>query len=385
MPREQGAPIPWEKLGELGLASLFSRMENTPQNPLYHSEGNVFVHTKLVCEALVGFAEFGLLTEQEQNILFLSAVLHDIGKTVCTIERDGEITSPYHTVKGGILARRLLWQTFDLAGTKEKQQQREAICLLVKYHSFPTFAPVEKDWKRKMLKIAAAGELAPGFSLKLLYLLSKADVAGRKSIDKDDYEERVECFKMMAEDLGCFEKPHAFADTFSKRAYFRRQTDWQESQLFDDTWGEVTMLCGLPGSGKDTYIQKYMPKQEMISLDGIRAALRISPTEDQGRVISAFQKMARERLRQKQPFIYNATNLSRDIRQKQIDLFEKYGAAVRIIYLETSFEEELLRNKGREAQVPESAIERMFDKLEMPEVWEAQTVVWEISEKDKRK
>ena len=58
---------------------------------------------------------------------------------------------------------------------------------------------------------------------------------------------------------------------------------------------------------------------------------------------------------------------------------------MRIIYLETSFEEELLRNKGREAQVPESAIERMFDKLEMPEVWEAQTVVWEISEKDKRK
>ena len=383
-PRKEGDSILWEALGEAGFAPLFKKMADTPQSPIYHSEGNVFIHTRLVLEALVGLKEYYLLTEKEQNVVFLSALLHDIGKTICTILKDGEITSPYHTVKGAILARDLLWREFDLAGTKEKQALREAVSLLVKYHSFPTFAPLEKDATRKLLKIASAGELTELFSLKLLYLLSKADVLGRKSVDGDDYLERVECFYMMAEDLGCLEKPFAFSSPFSKRAYFRRQTDWPGDTLYPGTWGEVTMLCGLPGSGKDTFIKKYMPQSQMVSLDGIREELGIGPTEEQGQVIAAFQKVARGLLRSHQPFVFNATNLSRDIRQKQIDLFEKYGAAVKIIYLETSFAEQLQRNAGREAEVPLSAIEKMFSKLEMPEGWEAQAVTWEISERDKK-
>ena len=379
MPRETNQPILWEDFADSGFATLFTKMQNSPQSPKYHSEGDVWVHTKMVCEALVELEEYGELSKKEQDVVFLSAMLHDIGKTVCTTLRDGEITSPYHTVKGAVLARGWLWQQFDLAGTKEKQALREAICMMVKYHSFPTFATVEKDWQRKMLKIAANGELTDRFSIKLLYLLSKADVAGRKSQVEDDYKERVECFKMMAEDAGCFACPYPFTDAFSERAYFRRQTNWQGDSLWKDTWGEVIMLCGLPASGKDTYIATHLPEMEMISLDAIRERLGISPTDDQGKVIATFQSMARERLRKKQPFVYNATNLSRDIRQKQIDLFEKYGASVKIIFLETPWEEEMARNQSREAEVPQHAIDRMLGKLEMPERSESEAVVWDIT------
>ena len=89
--------------------------------------------------------------------------------------------------------------------------------------------------------------------------------------------------------------------------------------------------------------------------------------------------MAKERLRKKQPFVYNATNLSKDIRQKQIDLFEKYGASVKIIFLETPWEEEMARNQSREAEVPQQAIQRMLQKLEMPERSESEAVVWDIT------
>jgi len=379
VPRETNQPISWEDFADSGFATVFEKMQNTPQSPKYHGEGDVWVHTKMVCEALVGLEEYGELSKKEQDVVFLSAMLHDIGKTVCTILRDGEITSPYHTVKGAVLARGWLWQQFDLAGTKEKQALREAICMMVKYHSFPTFATVEKDWQRKMLKIAANGELTDRFSIKLLYLLSKADVLGRRSQVEDDYKERVECFKMMAEDVGCFEGPYSFTDAFSERAYFRRQTNWQDDSLWRDTWGEVIMLCGLPASGKDTYIATHLPEMEMISLDAIRERLGISPTDDQGKVIAAFQSMAKERLRKKQPFVYNATNLSKDIRQKQIDLFEKYGASVKIIFLETPWEEEMARNQSREAEVPQHAIDRMLGKLEMPERSESEAVVWDIT------
>ena len=53
-----------------------------------------------------------------------------------------------------------------------------------------------------------------------------------------------------------------------------------------------------------------------------------------------------------------------------------YGAAVRIVYLETGWEEMLRRNQSRAAVVPEQAICRMMHHLTPPEIWEAHTVEW---------
>ena len=60
----------------------------------------------------------------------------------------------------------------------------------------------------------------------------------------------------------------------------------------------------------------------------------------------------------------------------QDKLFESYGAAVRIVYLETSWQEQLRRNANREAAVPETAISHMLEKLSPPEAWEADHVIW---------
>ena len=81
-------------------------------------------------------------------------------------------------------------------------------------------------------------------------------------------------------------------------------------------------------------------------------------------------------LRKHQPFVWNATNITRDTRQKQISLFERYGASVRIIYLETDWNTQLERNRGREAEVPVEAIEKMLGKTVPPMPEEAETVEW---------
>jgi hypothetical protein len=47
---------------------------------------------------------------------------------------------------------------------------------------------------------------------------------------------------------------------------------------------------------------------------------------------------------------------------------------VRIVFLETGWEEQLRRNRAREAVVPESAIGHMLDKLSPPEGYEARIV-----------
>ena len=90
----------------------------------------------------------------------------------------------------------------------------------------------------------------------------------------------------------------------------------------------------------------------------------------------AAQEQARTYLRARQSFIWNATNLTAAMRQKLVGLFEDYGAAVRIVYLETEWEENLRRNAGRKAIVPENAIENMLGKLVLPHGHEAQFVEW---------
>lgn len=50
------------------------------QNPVFHGEGNVWEHTRRVCEALLSFPEWQELKREEKGILYLAALFHDIGK-----------------------------------------------------------------------------------------------------------------------------------------------------------------------------------------------------------------------------------------------------------------------------------------------------------------
>lgn len=51
-------------------------------------------------------------------------------------------------------------------------------------------------------------------------------------------------------------------------------------------------------------------------------------------------------------------------------------ARVHIVYLETTWQNVLSRNKSRQQAVPQAAIEKMLDKTVLPEAREAQTVDW---------
>lgn len=371
--------IDWERIGQTALGGLLDGMAQTPQNPVYHAEGDVLTHTKLVCEALIAEREYRETSDNAKKVLFLAALLHDIGKIRCTVLRDGALTSPRHSIVGAAMAREFLWRELGLCGITEAQRLREAICNLIRYHSYPPFCMIDADAERKLLRITANGELTPDFTLRRLCLLERADVLGRVSEDADDYLSRIAYCQALAEELGCLDAPHAFASDFSKRAYFLGKTDWRDAELYRDSWGEVILMSGLPGTGKDTWIGANRPDLPVVSLDAIRARLRISPTEPQGAVVAAAQEEAREHLRRHQPFIWNATSVTAQLRRNQISLFESYGASVRTQFLETSWEEELARNEGRAAVVPRGAIERMLSKLELPERHECETVIWSVT------
>ncbi len=122
--------------------------------------------------------------------------------------------------------------------------------------------------------------------------------------------------------------------------------------------------------------RKTAPDLPMISLDEIRRKMRISQTDNQGKVVEIARERARELLRKKQSFAWNTANISPTVRRKQIKLFSRYHASTRIVYLETTWEEQLRRNAGRGNAVPEQAIRHMLEELVLPEAKEAYRVNW---------
>lgn len=355
----------------------FDEMAQTQQNPAWHGEGDVWTHTQMVCGELVKMPEFRALDEEKQKMLSLAALLHDVGKIPTTrLDDDGNWTSPSHGRVGAQMVRQVLWTQFGLCGTQEKQRFRETVCFLITNHMKPDHLLDEKHSERRMLRITANSLLMPAFTWNMLCLLALADVKGRIADVTQEQVETILLCRELAQEIGCLDSAGEYVSDFTRRAYLSGRNVLPSQPLFEECWGEVIMLCGLPGTGKDTWIAQNVPDLPMVSLDDLRVKMKISPTDNQGRVVQAAQNELKALLRAKQPFVYNATNTTADTRAKFVQLFENYGAKVRIVWLETEWNENLRRNSARKAVVPENVIGRMLSSFQPPAAMEAQSVQW---------
>ena len=376
MPCAPSGEIPWKRVDWLLEGTGWEKLRETWQNPLYHGEGDVYTHTQMVVRELFAQAGFFSLDEQQKTVLFLAALLHDIGKARTTRLENGAWVSPHHASTGSQTVRTFLWQDCGLCGTPEALALRETVCALVRCHMLPVYLMANPEPERIVRKTAAVGELAPGFTWNLLCRLAEADVRGRVADDIDECIMNISLARLQAEEAGCLNGPYAFRNVCARHAWLNGRNLAADQTLFDPSWGEVILLSGLPGTGKDTWMLANVPELPSVSLDRIRLEMGIRPTDEQGAVVQAAQERARGFLRQKQPFVWNATNLTRETRSKLVGLFERYGARVRIVYLETDGETRAFRNMSRPLPVPEGTVARMLEKTVPPMPDEAQSVDW---------
>ena len=90
----------------------------------------------------------------------------------------------------------------------------------------------------------------------------------------------------------------------------------------------------------------------MVSLDALRDEMDVAPTDKQGSVVQAAKESARQYLRAKKDFAWDATNLTQVTREHLIALFMSYDARVRVVYVEVPLETLRVQNSDREHVVP---------------------------------
>ena len=182
--------------------------------------------------------------------------------------------------------------------------------------------------------------------------------------------------RLAFEEQRCLATPYPFANDGSRVAWFERPEREPSYAAHEDYRCTVTVLSGLPGSGKDTWIAANRADLPVVSLDAIRTELGAPGSGKQGRVIQAAQEAARQHLRAGRDFVWNATNISRQVRARVLRLMRDYGARVEIVYLEVRPDDLIARNASQAAALPVDALSQMIAKLEPPQYWEAHDVRW---------
>jgi predicted kinase len=142
---------------------------------------------------------------------------------------------------------------------------------------------------------------------------------------------------------------------------------------------ELIMLCGVPTSGKSTYVEKlkkikYWENSVVLSTDDYieKQAQRCGLTynqifddviKDATRELELELNMAKDKGKD---IIWDQTNLSVKTRRKKLAKLPSYYRRS-VVYFEVSLEEALERNKYREGKfIPESILKRMWHQFEIP-------------------
>lgn len=362
--------INWQKIE--AEYDWFKDMQGVQQNPVWHAEGDVFIHTKMVIDSLINLPEFQDLNEQEKQIVFSASLLHDVEKRSTTVKEiiDGVETyvSPKHSKKGEFTTRKILYQ--DIITPFEI---REQVCKLVRHHGLPLWAWEKKDPQKEVIKSSLV------LNTKLLAIVAKADVLGRVCRDQQELLIRLELFEEICRENNCWGIPKNFNSNYSKFFYLNKTNAIPEYEPYENFKFEVIMMSALPGSGKDTYIKENLDLP-MLSLDELRREHKIDPTDKKknGLIIQLAKEKVKEFLRAKQSFVFNATNVSRSIRSRWLSMFNDYGAKIKIIYVEVPFEKLLSQNKNRKYKVPEKIIDKLINQLEIPSYEEAHEIEYKV-------
>ena len=162
--------------------SIIGDLREVQQNPKYHPEGNVFIHTMMVVDEGVKNKE----KSSDKRAFMWSLLLHDVGKKPTTKIRKGRLTSYDHDKVGENMARKFL-EYFN-----EDNEFINKVTGLVRWHMQSLFVTKDSRFQRidEMLKDVDTNDIV---------LVAMSDRLGRGGLDKNKTKETIDQINIFKE------------------------------------------------------------------------------------------------------------------------------------------------------------------------------------------
>lgn len=334
----------------------FAKLNECEQNPKWHGEGNAMKHTKKCVEAAYNLLLDEMYSDLCPKAAIAAVLFHDIGKSVSTEFIKGNWHAYNHEYTGERIARRLLWD--------EELSFREFICSCVRLH----MKVLNVAESKKIVDDVIALSRTPFVSWRYLLFVKHCDILGSVPVDEfqtlRDIDSIYTVFDV-AENIGALDGKFRLKTSLADRAVFRpicgKKTD-----------STVYVLIGLPGAGKNTYVDTHLGGVKMISRDDIRAELGycksgdkvVLSKEQEDEVTKVFNEEVMKYVKAGENICLNNINLKKRYRDSFKTLLQGYPVKWEYVYIEApTIEDNIKRRPTFDPEVLMS----MRETLEWPQ------------------
>jgi len=188
--------IGFEVMRQLGVLKYFPQLQaliEIPQEPKFHPEGDVWIHTMMSLDAMVALID----RSQDDALKYLYAILcHDLGKATTTKIIKGKIRAIGHEEAGVEPTKDLMYRLTN------NHSFIDSLLPLVKHHLKPS------QFYAQGAKASAIRRLATQVNIEELVVVAKADFLGRTTNEAQKGEYRAgEWLLEQSQKLNVSQKP----------------------------------------------------------------------------------------------------------------------------------------------------------------------------------
>lgn len=360
--------------------ALQELMDNTLQNPRYHAEGSVLSHTKMVVSKYFELRDRFRLSEEEKEVLYWAAVLHDVGKTQVTRFENNRWTSPGHEKAGLPMALDHLIRKSEL-----NIKNRRKVLELVRWHGVPL------HWIRKNRGIEDLKALGTCTDLRLLAIFSVFDFHGRICENQERVLGAIEHFQQVqaakAEyELGSYA---SLQQDYQKWNHRHKDAAWKAVKMRDmdlleklisaaetdaaPTRGKKVLLTiGPPQSGKTSFLEKKYPGLFRIDMaEHGMAEADLGDDYYESRKLIEFRHFLSTYLNRFRQVALDGRNLNESFRRRIAAMVREMNVEIEYVVFEAPLQTILDRNRQLENPESEDTISQLYRSIELIHPWEA--------------
>lgn len=370
---EDTAKLNWDYVDTI---PEFIRLKECQQNPKWHGEGTAYQHTRLCIKAAYRRLKcLDTMSLEWARTILMAVLFHDIGKATTTIFKNDNWHSYGHETEGEKIARRILWE--------EEFEARERVCTSIRYHMDVLKIAESKDSFQKMIQMS----WQPFFRWYDVLFVKYCDVEGSQPDNPEQTSIDMRKLGFVQESiisLGIVNDKnnnYLFAKAFNRRCDFVKDEDENKTV--------INVLIGLPGAGKNTFIEKHWKDKDYVAIsrDDIRVELGyckegdkiIGTNEQEEQVSKVFNERLVSAAVEGKEVIINNINLKKKYRDDYKNLVTLPNAKWVYWYVEAPT---LMDNVNRRPMISKMSFLNMIDKFDWPRCEECDNFYYSLNDEE---